>query len=416
MDAIVSNWPFEMNPSFHTAGGNRIWSRLRRLFAPLLLPAFLIAAWPAIAAESLGPPLRIGVSLGLSGSYAAASAMTGNAYRLWERDVNLRGGILGRKVEVVIRDDQSNPATARSIYEDFILRDKLDFVFGPYSSTNTAAIAALVNQHGYPTLAPGSASDELWKQGYTHLFSIKQTGSRYALGFLELLANAGIKQIAIIHADDSFSQSLASGAVKWAVEYDLLVTYRTQVAKDSTSLDAAAEAARQSGAEALIMGGLFAEAVNMRRALRRIGWTPKAYYASVGPALDAYLTALGADAEGAITFSGWEPRDELGLPGSREFAQAYQAVHGNMPGYHAAEAYATGQILEKAILKAGRVDRARVRDELARLDTNSVLGRYAVDRTGTLTKRDSLLIQWQSGRREIIWPAAVRTAAPILYK
>jgi branched-chain amino acid transport system substrate-binding protein len=390
--------------------------RLCRFLRRLSLPLLLLASVPSPAAEPSVPPLRIGVSLGTTGAYAVASAMTSNAYRLWERDVNRRGGILGRKVEVVIRDDRSDPAAARRIYEDFILRDKLDFVFGPYSSTNTAAIAALVDQHGYPTLTPGSASDELWKQGYTHLFGIKQTGSRYALGFLSMLAEAGFKRIAIVHADDSFSQSLAAGAVKWAVEYDLRVTYREQVAKGRSDLDAVAQAAHQSGAEALIMGGLFDEAVNMRRALKRIDWKPRAYYASVGPALDAYQNALGADAEGAITFSGWEPRDELGLPGSREFVQAYRAAYGDMPGYHAAEAYATGQILHKAIQKAGSMARPRVREELARLDTESILGRYAVDRTGVQTKRDSMLTQWQSGRREIIYPAVLRTAAPILGK
>ena len=391
----------------------RVSFRSRRLLTLcLLFLATLFSSAVASAAEPVAP-LRIGISLGLSGEYAVPTAMMKNAYRLWQSDVNRRGGILGREVEVIIRDDKSDPATARRIYEEFILRDKLDFVFGPYSSTNTAVVAPLINQQGYPTLAPGSASDQLWKQGYTNLFGIKQTGSRYALGFLALAADAGIKRIAIVHTDNPFCKDMAFGAIKWAAEYDLQITFRGLLDKDSGNLDALAAAARKSGAEALLIAGLFEEAVNMRRALKRINWTPVAYFASVGPALDAYLNALGAEAQGAISFSSWEPRDDLGLPGSHAFAQAYRNAFGAVPGYHAAEAYASGQILDKAIQKAGSVDRALVREELFRLDTVSIVGRFAVDRTGSQTKRDSLLTQWQSGRREIIWPAAVRTAAPL---
>lgn len=394
----------------------RIPCRLRRLLTCcLLFLAMLLSSVVAIAAESAAP-LRIGVSLGLSGEYAVPSAMMKNAYRLWEGDVNRRGGILGREVELIIRDDKSDSATARRIYEEFIVRDKLDFVFGPYSSTNTAVIAPLVDQQGYPTLTAGSASDELWKQGYANLFGIKQTGSRYALGFLALAADAGIKRIAIVYADNPFCKDMAFGASKWAEEYDLQITYRGLLDKDSGNLDTVAAAARKSGAQALLMAGLFEEAVNMRRALKRLNWTPSAYFASVGPALDAYLGALGADAQGAISFSSWEPRDDLGLPGSHAFAQTYRNAYGAMPGYHAAEAYASGQILDKAIQKAGSVERARVREELYRLDTVSIIGRYAVDRTGSQTKRESLLTQWQSGRREIIWPAGVRTSAPLFNK
>ncbi|RJQ41034.1 MAG: hypothetical protein C4550_02560 [Nitrospiraceae bacterium] len=97
---------------------------------------FFLMAWPAFAAE----PIKIGVSLGLTGKYSEMSNMQMKGFRLWEKEVNERGGILDRKVEVLIRDDRSDPQTAKSIYEQLILKDKVDFVFGPYSSGITEAI------------------------------------------------------------------------------------------------------------------------------------------------------------------------------------------------------------------------------------------------------------------------------------
>src|SRR5213075_2418137 len=106
----------------------------------------LVTAGPASSADP-APPLRIGVSLGLSGTYAAISDMQKKAYRLWEHDVNQRGGILGRKVELIIRDDKSDPEISKRIYVDYIEREKVDFVFGPYSSAITAVVAPVTEQH-----------------------------------------------------------------------------------------------------------------------------------------------------------------------------------------------------------------------------------------------------------------------------
>ncbi|HEU0200858.1 MAG TPA: amino acid ABC transporter substrate-binding protein [Burkholderiaceae bacterium] len=393
----------------------RVRRRLVRAAGSLvrLLIAFAAMSIGAVAAQTAEPPVRIGVSLGLSGAYQEIAELQRNAYRLWVRHVNESGGLAGRRVELVIRDDQSNPETARSIYEDFIVRDKLDFVFGPYSSAITAAVVPLTEAHRYPLLAAGAASDELWKRGYTHLLGTIAPAGRYTIGFLAILAQAGLKEFAIVSADDAFSVSLADGARRWAPEYGLKVTSSQEVPKGTPNLERAATAARASGAQALLMAGHFEESVTMRRALNAIGWTPNVFYASVGPGLDAYKAAVGADAEGTFSTSVWEAREDLKLPGSAEFLRAFIDAYGQKPSYQAAQAYAAGQILAHAVKKAGGVDRAAVRDALFKLDTNVLIGRFVVDRTGSQTKRFPLIIQWQRGQREIVWPPELRTAEAI---
>jgi branched-chain amino acid transport system substrate-binding protein len=394
-----------MTNASHSPGRFRRW---RRVLVGALF-GFAVAA-DAAPAE----PLRVAVSLGLSGAYAEIAEMQAKAYRLWERDVNAGGGILGRKVEVIIRDDKSSPAEAKKIYESFIQRDKVDFVFGPYSSAITGAIAPVTEKHGYPVLAAGAASDDLWRKGYTQLFGTIPPAGRYPIGFFAIAARARIARLALVYADDAFSVSLAEGTKRWSTEYGLKIVYTQKIVKGTADLDNEARGARAAGAQAMVMAGHFEESVNMRRALKRIGWTPLAYYASIGPGLDAYHGAVGGDADGTFSTSVWEAREDLNLPGTAAFLKEFVCTYGQTPSYQAAQAYAAGQILERAIRKAEATDRTAVSTALAELDTDVLIGRYVVDRTGMQTKRFPLIIQWQKGKREIVWPQELRTAEAIV--
>lgn len=384
-------------------------SARRRVVAALCFAA--LSGRFAVAAAPDQAPLRIGVSLGLSGIYAADSETMMKAYLLWEREVNERGGILGRQVEIVIRDDRSDPALARAIYEDYTARGQADLLMGPFSSAITAAVAPIADRYGYPMLTPGGAAESIWQQGYRNLFGIIPPAGRHTIGFLSLLADGGIDTLAVVHADDAFSTVLAEGTRKWASHYGIGLTSFEKVAKGRPDLEAAARTAQGSGARALLMAGHFEESVNMRRALGRIGWTPAAYYASVGPGLDKYGSELGPDAEGTFATTTWEPHADLKLPGAAEFRRDFARLWGELPSFLAAHAYSACQVLERALLRSGGFDRARLRGALRELDMNVLIGRYAVDRSGLQTKRFPLIVQWQGGRREIVWPAKMRTAA-----
>ncbi len=199
----------------------------------------------------------------------------------------------------------------------------MDFVFGPYSSANTAAIAPIIDKHGYPTLASGATSDALWRSGYRNLFGVYSPASRYAMGFLALIAEAGIQRVAIISAADAFSVEASNGMRTWAPQYALQVASFATVSKDHAEVLRAAQGAQRSGAQALLVAGHFNEAVDVRKALKQIGWTPSAYYATVGPAVDRYAQLLGDDAEGAFSTSVWEPREDLRFSMSPQFLQQF---------------------------------------------------------------------------------------------
>lgn len=162
--------------------------------------------------------------------------------------------------------------------------------------------------------------------------------------------------------------------------------------------------------QVIVMAGHFDESIDMLRVFKKIGWYPKAYFASVGPLLEKFYKIAGRDAEGVFSASQWEP--DNGMPGSSEFYNSFKKQFRKEPSYHAATAYAAGKILEEAIKRAGSIDRDKLREVLSMMDTITLIGRYKVDISGMQTKHLNLIIQWQNGQKRIVWPEDMAEAKP----
>ncbi len=356
-------------------------------------------------------PIKIGVSLSLTGKYSVMGISQMRGFMLWERDINAKGGLLGRRVKVKVYDDKSDPDIARQLYEKIITEDKVDFLFGPYSSPITEAVLPITERNNFPVLITGASGDKLWEQGYKNAIGVFLPASKFCTGIFELIVISGLDNIALIHADDLFSNTIRQQAYLLANRYGIKITYSESFKKGTRDLSPFALKARDSGAEVIILGGHFEDAVDMRLALKKIDWMPKAYFATVGAALDEYGKRLKGDAEYTFSVSLWEAKTNF--PGAKRFYDDYLKTYGEPPTYHAAIAYSGGQILETAIKKAGHIDRDRLRDQLFKMDTITVLGRYGVDSTGRQVRQQSFIIQWQKGKREIVWPERIATARPV---
>jgi len=373
----------------------------------------LLIAWAGIGgrfATAAEEPIKIGLSLSLSGQFADIAGDQEKGYRIWEQDVNRSGGLLGRPVSVTIHDDASSPETARAIYRRLVDEERVDFLFGPYSSLISHAVIPIAAATKRPILIGGAAADSLWEQGHENVVGIYTPASKFTLGFFELLVWQGLGRVALLAADDPFSRDLAKSARRWAKRFDLTIAVDLDFAKGTEDLSPLVREARRNDVHAVVMCGHLDEAVNLRRALRAIDWEPAATYASVGPALPAFLTRCGPDAEGVFATSLWEPH--ANFPGAQSFHDAFTTNHGGIPGYHAALAYATGQVLEAAIRQAGTAVPETVRNTLFDMDIMTIIGRFGVDHHGKQIRQHTFIIQWQAGRKEIVWPQAIQTAPP----
>ena len=148
----------------------------------------------------------------------------------------------------------------------------------------------------------------------------------------------------------------------------------------------------------------------MTQELKRLDFIPKLYAVRFGGELPQFGVALGRDAEGILGVSHWEPDASLDLPRAQPFIEAFEKEFGRPPNGMAAFGYGAGQLLEAAITKVGSLDRKKIRDALAALDTVTVYGHYKVDKDGQQIGHDVLLIQWQQGKRVIVWPDRYATS------
>ena len=145
------------------------------LYRLVTLLSFLLGA---VAVAEAQPPIRIGASLSQTGVYAAPGQPQLRGYHLCVKDMNEKGGVLGRKLELVVYDDGSDAVTAVRLYEKLITQDKVDLVLGPYGSPLTDAVADVTEKHKMPMVAPTGAATSIYRKGRKFIFSTAPYGGQ----------------------------------------------------------------------------------------------------------------------------------------------------------------------------------------------------------------------------------------------
>src|SRR5437870_9271320 len=140
-------------------------------------------------------PIRLGASLSLTGTYAKLGKNQHEGYQLCLKELNAKGGLLGRKVELVVYDDQSLPPTGVRLYEKLITEDKVDVVMGPYSSPITEAVANVTEKYRTVMVAPVAATTSTFRKGRKHIFMLISPAEVYLEGLIDLAAKRGFRTI-----------------------------------------------------------------------------------------------------------------------------------------------------------------------------------------------------------------------------
>src|SRR6266511_2967600 len=170
-------------------------------------------------------PIRIGASISATGSYAKHGSYGREGYLRCQRQVKEQGGLLGRKIELVIYDDRSDPQTAVRLYEKLITEDKVDAVMGPYASNLTEAVANVTEKYQKLLVAPLAATTSIWEKGRKYLIMVVSPSEVYLEGLVDLAARNGLKTIALINEDTLFPKAAVKGAVELAKKKGMEVVF-----------------------------------------------------------------------------------------------------------------------------------------------------------------------------------------------
>lgn len=357
-------------------------------------------------------PILLGLSISLTGSFAHQGRQALHGLQLWTAEVNRASGLslpAGRRVRLIHYDDASSTGTARANVERLVTDDRVQILFGPYSSGLTMAAARVAATHGRLLWNHGGTSDALFGQGCSHLVSVAGAASGYlqALPTVPRLTAPGVRRLAVLYDQrGTFATSIVGGLTVAAEGAGLtvnLVPFRSPLADPGRVL----EDIFRDNPDGLVVVGRYQDDVALVRACRTVAVRPLALVA-VAAGLHAFGRDLGPLAEGVIGPSQWEPgigvRPALG-PTAETFVAAFRATFGEAPEYPAAQAYALGLILGRCIEEAAGLDEARLRAVATGLDTTTLFGRFRLDaKTSRQVGHRGVLIQWEAGRKQIVWP------------
>ena len=198
---------------------------------------FAALAWAVAPDAEAQPPIRIGASLSLTGTYAAIGQNQHRGYQLCVKHTNEKGGVLGRKLELVLHDDASDPTTAVRLYEHVITQDKVDLVLGPYSSPINDAVANVTEKHKMPMMAH-AATTSIFKKGRKFVFMVIPRAEVFFEGLIDLAAKKGLKTVAIINEDTVFPKAVAQGAMELAKKKGLQPVFTEAYPQGNTDFSA----------------------------------------------------------------------------------------------------------------------------------------------------------------------------------
>ena len=366
-----------------------------------LLGSCLVLALALSAAVQSAPPIRIGTTQSLTGHYSDQGTEQLRGLQMWAADVNARGALLGRPVEIVHYDDRSRDAGTVEGFTRLLEQDGVDLLVGPYSSSLTLKASLVAEAHGVPMVSTAASAEEIWSRGLKNIFGADTPASDYLDGIL-VARDAGANTIALVYAKTEFGTEVAAGLRKLVADRLVLDEGYAPEQGDFTAL-----AARLREVDADLVFGIsyLNDSIAIVRALKAANVKPRMLGFTIGPGLRAFGDQLGPDAEGVLGVVQW--LRSARKPGAQDFAYRYNQRYGSHPGVYAVIGYSAGQILEAAVRLAGTTDHDAVREQLRTMYFKALIGSYDVDDTGRQKGRRNYILQWQEGSRRLVAPANV---------
>ena len=381
-------------------------------------------------------PIRIGFGMALTGPLAANGKSALLAQKIWEEDVNAKGGLLGRPVELVIYDDQSAPANVPNIYTKLITVDKVDLLLGPYGTNFVAPAMPVIIQNNKMTISFTAIgiNDKFRYPKYFSMVSVGPEGvNAFSIGFFDLAAVQTPKPqtVAILAADAEFAQSAAHGAREEIKKHGFKIVYDKSYPPSTTDFAPVVRAIRATDPDIVYIGAYPPDNVGIIRAANEIGLTPKMMGgAMIGMLVTPIKVQLGPVANGLIVGENFAAALAPKIPGSADFLKRYgekaAAVQIDSLGFAWGPfAYSAGQTLAQAVTETKSLDHDKLAEYMHKASFKTVSGDFSFGADGEWSKarmvwtqvqnaQPNNLDQFRDGKAQpIVWPPEAKTGTLI---
>ncbi|MFL6972413.1 MAG: amino acid ABC transporter substrate-binding protein [Xanthobacteraceae bacterium] len=375
--------------------------------AAALLAVFglVVSAMPAAAQQ--GEPVKIGFSMSLTGPLAPNGKQALVGMKIWEEEINAKGGLLGRPVKLVYYDDQSQSAPVPSIYTKLMDVDKVDLVIGPYATVPSAAAMPVIMQKGkvFIILFGLAVNSEFnYPKFFAMIPSGPDTKPAFTEGFFEVAAaqNPKPQTVALIAADQEFSRNACDGARENAKKHGFKVVYDRTYPPTTTDFTPVVRAIQASNADVVSVCSYPLDSVGIAKAVNELNYRPKMIGgAMVGLQATAIKRQLGPLLNGWVNYETWVPAKSMMFEGTEAFLKKYQdraAAEGVDPlGYYLATwGYAYIQILGDAVQATKSLDDNKLADHIRSTTFKTIMGDIKFGKGGEWEKGRMLQVQYHS--------------------
>jgi branched-chain amino acid transport system substrate-binding protein len=384
-------------------------SRLSRPKLALSLIAVvltLLLASGALYVARGADPIKIGFGMALTGGLSANGKPALLAMQIWKDDVNKKGGLLGRQVELVFYDDQTNPSTVPGIYSKLLDVDKVDFIVSGYGTNLIAPLMPIAMERKLTLVGIfGLANNEKYK--YPNYFQISPNGPDPEIstpqGFFELAAKQTPKPqtVAIVGADAEYPQNALVGSRELIKRFGFKTVYDKTYPPSTVDYTPIVRAIKATNPDVVFIASYPPDSVGMLRAIHEVGLSPKMVGGGmVGLQFTSVMTSMGSMLNGIVNYDFWAPESTMMFPGIKEFFAQYQprAQKENMDplGYYLPPySYAAMQVLGQAIEATKGLDQQKVADYIRATEFSTIVGKVKFGKNGEWAQGRTLMVQYQ---------------------
>ena len=364
--------------------------------------------------------ITAGIPVSLTGQFQTQGKQALAGLEAWAADVNGAGGVrLGTgpggtptryRVQVHAQDDESVIDGVRRATVHLLTVDRVDLLFGPYSSVLTSASAAVAEDRHRLLWNQGGASDDVYQKGYRGIIGVLTPASRYLAGLLPLVraADAAAKTVGVLRsARGAFPKAVSSGVEEAATKLRFNLEFVWEFDPTVTDFGELVSAAADRRPDVLVVVGRIANDMAIAKLL---AGHPRAFkaVAVVASPIDQFQQVLGLEVNGFVGPSQWERDGRYGVdygPTGEEVLESLGRQSSLPPDYPMVQAYAAGLVAQRCIEEAGTLEETRLRETASRVDFSTFYGRFKIDPdSGRQVGRDVVLVQWQEGRKALVWP------------
>jgi branched-chain amino acid transport system substrate-binding protein len=355
-------------------------------------------------------PVVIGATLPLSGPLAGFGAFQKWGYEHAVKEVNDAGGLdIGgtkRPVELVIRDDKTDPNTVSSQTDSLVSADGALALLGSCTPALVIPGALVADRRQVPFVtgcAPTGAftGAKQWQWAWDLFFAEPELAE---LPF-KTLQDAGVatnKRVAILH--DNGPDGVVVGGQLWpqtAARYGYEVVTRVEFPTENTDFSSAVQQVKNSGADVVLVDAITPQAVSIRKQMTTAGFTPKVLVIEKGAEPVQYAEALGNLSDGTLVGAYWDP--SFPYAGAKELADAFERETGQGWSQHIADSYTAAKVLLDAIDRADSIENTTVNDAIAATDAEYPVGRVKFD-DAHVAVLGVAQVQWQQQKTVVVWP------------